>query len=716
MVGNYNQILSILLIIAAVTSLYLGAIVLRAEKTRRHKWFFVISLSAAIWASTNAIFTLSYGDTQVVAALVSYSSAAVLAIGFLEFCFAVVSKKINENIEAVFLSIGTIAAVLSAVPGVLLLDVTDNQDIITRPLALLIYGIFLMIALIGGIVTLLRSYKCATVRDKRRIMVLMAGLFIGATIGVSCNLILPIFGNYRFVQVGPQGLLIFIGTSFYAIAKHGLFDVKSAVVRTIGYTLTLSAMVLAYMVLAYGVSILLFSGAVGEGVGIRPIDIVITILLALLFQPIKDFFDKLTNKIFYRSQYDQEDFFLEFGRILSYDTDLRLLLRQASRYIAENLKSESVFFAIPDRGSFGINKSKILPVDIEMLSKYYRDNHEFPSVLSVDMVQSDKIRQILGMYQIYMILPLILQEQIIGYLFIGEHKSRGYTTRDIKTIESIANELAISVQNSLSVEEIRELNESLKNGINTATKELRASNNQLQKLDEAKNDFISMASHQLRTPLTSIKGYLDMVIEGDLGKISPTQKAVLSEAFTSSERMVNIINDFLNVSRLQTGKFVIDRSKNDLKEVLREQIGMLRVMAKQHDLKIVENIDETIPIMNVDVDKLQQVIVNFIDNAIYYSKPGTSIRVKLEKQKDQIIFTVKDTGIGVPKSEQSQLFGRFFRASNARQRRPDGTGVGLFLAKKVVLLHGGQIIFESQEGKGSTFGFSLPIKQPKTNS
>ena len=92
------------------------------------------------------------------------------------------------------------------------------------------------------------------------------------------------------------------------------------------------------------------------------------------------------------------------------------------------------------------------------------------------------------------------------------------------------------------------------------------------------------------------------------------------------------------------------------------------------------------------------------------------MHIKLKKDKQYVTFIVKDTGIGVPKSEQPQLFGRFFRATNARQRRPDGTGVGLFLAKKVVLLHGGQIIFESEEGKGSTFGFRLPIKQPKTNS
>ena len=710
------------LIVAGVSAFMFGLSVLINRSTLHSvRYFFLTTVGASFWALGIAAFlTIKDSGTLLPFVQLYYIAAALIAVSMFSTAATIITEsRGGRGVGIAWVSFVVLSLLLVFVPKFMIegIIIGDYNTVRLVPIGYAIYSTYFLILFaltIGVLILRIRSEKRITFSTQLRWLLYSYG--IPGVFGAIFNLILPALGNYELIWIGPLSALIFIPFAYVAIARHGLFDLKSATVRTIGYTLTLAAMASIYVLLSYSVSILFFGGKIVDGVGLSPANAVIALLLALIFQPLKRFFDKLTNRIFFHDLYSKEEFFREFGRILSYDTDLRLLLNRASKYIAINLKSESVFFAIPDRGSFGINKSKILPVDIEMLSKYYRDNHEFPSVLSVDMVQSDKIRQILGMYRIYMILPLILQEQIIGYLFIGEHKSRGYTTRDIKTIESIANELAISVQNSLSVEEIRELNESLKNSINTATKELRASNNQLQKLDEAKNDFISMASHQLRTPLTSIKGYLDMVIEGDLGKISPTQKAVLSEAFTSSERMVNIINDFLNVSRLQTGKFVIDRSKNDLKEVLREQIGMLRVMAKQHDLKIVENIDETIPIMNVDVDKLQQVIVNFIDNAIYYSKPGTSIRVKLEKQKDQIIFTVKDTGIGVPKSEQSQLFGRFFRASNARQRRPDGTGVGLFLAKKVVLLHGGQIIFESQEGKGSTFGFSLPIKQPKTNS
>jgi len=137
------------------------------------------------------------------------------------------------------------------------------------------------------------------------------------------------------------------------------------------------------------------------------------------------------------------------------------------------------------------------------------------------------------------------------------------------------------------VHEIRELNESLQQKIANATKELRSSNAILRQLDKIKDEFISMASHQLRTPLTSVKGYLSMVIEGDAGKITPSQKQLLDQAFMSSENMVHLINDFLNVSRIQTGKFIIDKSPVDLSELVEQEINSLVPNAKVRNMKLV---------------------------------------------------------------------------------------------------------------------------------
>jgi signal transduction histidine kinase len=298
----------------------------------------------------------------------------------------------------------------------------------------------------------------------------------------------------------------------------------------------------------------------------------------------------------------------------------------------------------------------------------------------------------------------------LSYLFVGRRRSREYTQRDVRVLETIANELMIAIQNALSVQEVKDINATLQQRVNDATKELRTTNKQLQRLDAAKDEFISMASHQLRTPLTSVKGYISMVLEGDMGHITKQQREVLEEAFASSERMVHLIGDFLNVSRLKTGKFIIDRRSSDLVKVITQEIASLQSTAKAHNLELSFRQPSYFPILYLDEAKIRQVVMNFIDNAIYYSREGTAIKVALSISDGSAVLTVKDTGIGVPPAEQAHLFTKFFRATNARKKRPDGTGVGLFLAKKVIVAHGGSMVFESTEGEGSTFGFRLPIK------
>lgn len=314
-------------------------------------------------------------------------------------------------------------------------------------------------------------------------------------------------------------------------------------------------------------------------------------------------------------------------------------------------------------------------------------------------------------HRLEIVLQLTQESTVIGYVCLGSQLVSSYTPRDIRLLEAIEQELVIAIQNARSVDKVRELNATLQQRVNEATRELRASNAQLQRLDEAKDEFISMASHQLRTPLTSIKGYISMLMEGDVGKVSNDQKHLLQEAFVSSERMVRLIGDFLNVSRLQTGKFIIDKQPVDLAKLVGREIESLGPNAAARSLKFTYKQPKNVPKLSLDESKIQQVIMNFADNAIYYSKEKSTIKVSLTVVKDRVEFTIKDTGIGVPLAEQNNLFSKFFRATNARKQRPDGTGVGLFLAKKVIDAHDGRVIFESKENKGSTFGFSLPLSK-----
>lgn len=295
-----------------------------------------------------------------------------------------------------------------------------------------------------------------------------------------------------------------------------------------------------------------------------------------------------------------------------------------------------------------------------------------------------------------------------GFMVLGPQVGgQPYTRHQLTLIEQISTELIFAIQKTLRLEAAEEQAETFNEKAASATTRLRQTTSKLQTLDQTKDDFISMASHQLRTPLTSVKGYMSMVLDGDAGDLNETQKKMLNQAFISSQRMVYLISDLLNVSRMKTGKFLLEETPCKLNEVIDEEVAQLVETAKARNLELTYEKPETFPTFMLDETKLRQVIMNFIDNAIYYTPAGGHITVHLVDRSTTIEFTVVDDGMGVPRHEQHHLFSKFFRAHNAKRARPDGTGLGLFMAKKVVIAQGGAIVFRSQEGKGSTFGFSF---------
>ena len=512
-------------------------------------------------------------------------------------------------------------------------------------------------------------------------------------------------------MVGMVAVLV-IAAVYISVVQYKKIGAKAALIRGIVYVLLVGTLAGIYFSLSFTVYKIALHKNISATFHSEAIDIILAMILAFLFQPIKRFFDEHTDKLFYRNECNREDFIQGLSAILTQTTDLQLLIRRISSYSMRELKMEKVTFCIPGKGVYGWGgrrRRTVVEADVQSIMRYYKKYHIFPEAIVARYSKDDTIKTLFKLHKTDVALPLIHQDQELGIVFFRNGEDRTCSARTIRIIESVASELAIAIQNALSVEEVRRLNETLQRKIDESTKELRATNRQLQRLDESKNEFISMASHQLRTPLTSIKGYLDMMLEGDLGKISPTQRAVLREAFSSSERMVRLINDFLSVSRLQTGKFVIDRRKSDLSQIIQEEIALLDVVARQRSIKLKITIHKNIPELNIDAEKIRQVVLNMVDNAIYYSKPNRVVEVRLRNVGSSVEFTVKDSGIGIPKNEQANLFGKFFRGSNARKKRPDGTGVGLFLARKVILFHGGEVIFSSEEGKGSTFGFTLPL-------
>ena len=242
--------------------------------------------------------------------------------------------------------------------------------------------------------------------------------------------------------------------------------------------------------------------------------------------------------------------------------------------------------------------------------------------------------------------------------------------------------------------------------------DLEKANRHLQQLDKTKSEFLSIASHQLRTPISGIKGYLSMIIEGDFGKIEDKPKQIIQQVYDNTERLNGLVNDFLDVSRIERGKLVMEREMTDFSEMVQSIVSNFQPVVAAKGLALTYTAPQTpLPKVNVDANKLRQVVLNLVDNAIKYTPKG-NVAVQLENLGDHLRCSIKDTGVGLDPEQAKNLFKPFVRATDASKTNASGSGLGLYVARKIIEYHGGKVWAESK-GKdlGSTFLIEMPYDQ-----
>jgi len=231
-------------------------------------------------------------------------------------------------------------------------------------------------------------------------------------------------------------------------------------------------------------------------------------------------------------------------------------------------------------------------------------------------------------------------------------------------------------------------------------------------VEKLKTEFVSISAHQLRTPLSAIKWTLRMLLDGDMGKISKEQEEFLNRTYRSNERMIDLVNSLLNVTRIEEGRFLYKPTLIDVGEMVRALIESYRIEIEKKKIKFqFKKPAKFLPQIWGDAEKIQLAFQNLIDNAIRYTLSGGKVEISLRQIKGMIEFKVEDEGVGIPENQQERLFTKFFRGSNVMRLDTEGTGLGLFITKNVVEAHGGKIEFKSKENKGSTFWIFLPIKK-----
>lgn len=318
----------------------------------------------------------------------------------------------------------------------------------------------------------------------------------------------------------------------------------------------------------------------------------------------------------------------------------------------------------------------------------------------------------------HVVYPLSVKGKELGVLVFGLPKPyTELTSQEREMMEAFLDEVGLAIENVRLYRQLQEVNESL-----------RQANIKLKQMDKMKDELVSIASHELRTPMTSIKGYLWMVLNRGEQELTPKMRKYVQRALESSDRMIDLVNDMLSVSRLEGGRIDLERKPENIRKIIEDVIVDLAPKAEEKGLELKADLPESLPQVDVDAARIREVLVNLVGNALKFTRQGevvVSARVcpyasaseeksgGESKGKGYVWVVVKDTGVGIRKEDLPRLFKKFGRLQQGdfskMAESQGGTGLGLYISKGIVELHGGKIWAESELGKGSTFTFSVPV-------
>lgn len=304
--------------------------------------------------------------------------------------------------------------------------------------------------------------------------------------------------------------------------------------------------------------------------------------------------------------------------------------------------------------------------------------------------------------------PLLSHHRVLGYLGADRGNQR-CTQEDLDLLLTIASHVAVAIDNAQTYEEVEKLAQTLEERVKERTQDLQSANERLQELDRLKSSFVSIVSHELRTPMTSIKGLVENMLDGLVGNLNDRQSFYLERMKYNIERLTRMINDLLDLSRIEAGRMDLHQSAVNMGSLVREVVETLQPMAQERSLILEAHIPAPIGFIQGDRDKLIQIFTNLINNALKFTESSGTVTVEVKQRDDGMLQTcIIDNGCGIPLEEQQTIFERFYRGQSS-EMKSRGAGLGLAITKSLVELHGGSIWVESTLGEGSRFCVILPV-------
>jgi len=585
--------------------------------------------------------------------------------------------------------------------------------------------VYLALCAIMGLVRL--AYLYATTREpvvKRQTQWLLWGLTC-ATIAIVCDVILTWAGAQTVLRTTVLLLATIplpVGFAF-AVLRYHLLEVDLVIRRSVVYAVLTGSLVTLYLIL-----ISLLSNAVGFAVGTRGYALVLflsALIIGILTNPLRSRIQDIIDLTFFRRHLDYERTLSQWSEQLSTSIQFADLSRLLLNEVPQQLAISRAWLLVLNKQATHLEplvasdapearlSGKVPEARLSGKVPEARLSGKVPEARLSGMglaADSDLAARLFSQKMIVLddhdpavwheagmrvALPLVSGKQLLGIYLLGEKLSGDlYLRQELDLLRTFTNQAAVAIANARLYEQVRAFSQELEKKVEERTRELRES--------------LSAVYHELRTPITAIQGYSELVLDGGAGPVTDKQVRYMTIVQNNVHRLAALVTDLAEVSYIETGRLIIRPEPLDLRTAAEDTVASLAGLIEEKELKVEIKPASTAPVVQGDYRRVVQILTNLLGNACRYTPVGGQITVSFQPVDGVMLTMVRDTGIGIRPDELDRIFERFYRSDDPLVREQRGTGLGLSIAKSLVELHGGRIWVESEVGKGSAFGFTLP--------
>jgi signal transduction histidine kinase len=688
-----------LIFISLVNITLAGLVLFQRAKSEINRVFAVSSIAIAGWTLTNALFQVTTSTAlAMLTANISYIFAIVTAASFLHFAWIYPRPQCNSLTSRKYAlwTTAALCAVLPFVPNFVIqsVELKPSRRIFTGS-GVYVIAAFVAFTILSALFTFYRNQRQWRGKEREQARYVLLGAGILTFFGLTFNLLLPLLGEYSYVWLGPTSSVIFVGFTVYSIVAHQLFDIRLIIQRAVVYTL-----LLGLLIAAFAIAVLLLTNVLqhaGSSLAFLSNPFVSSLIAALLIgfgvDPLRRWLVKATDGFLFQQERREQELLIGLSQRLSDMVLEEDVLNAVMKSIEQSFHPKATALYLFDHEDENEEpsithtkksgeKSLIRMTKDELVALIA----ELQQTQSGSKVLDGGARAFLWPHQS----PKPAHNEYSkfmpqGLLLLGPKRSGSpYAPEDEALLDAICTQAVSALHKA-----------------------------KLYQRDRQKTEFVSIAAHELLTPIAAAEGYLSFILDEHMGQVDKQADGYLRKVYASTHRLHALVKDLLSVSRIEAGRTKFSPVEINIEQLITDAIDQLQLVAAEKGLALIfQKPAEPLPPAFADPDKVTEVLINLMGNAVKYTPKGqvrVSAAIFNDKGKPQILVSIADTGLGMPKKAQEHLFEKFYRVSSPETATIQGTGLGLYITKTIVEKMGGKIWVESAFGQGSTFFFTLPV-------